>query len=91
MKYRSILLSIVFFMAFFTQATAQEAKKPVIATIDADGTQRVSITGGEYFFDPSHIIVKVNVPVELKITKEPGVTPHDIVLKAPGAGYGGQA
>ena len=28
----------------------------------------------------------MNVPVELKIRKEPGVIPHDIVLKAPEAG-----
>ena len=86
MKYRRALLAILFFLIFFAQAAAQEGKKPVVASIDADGVQRVSIVGGEYFFDPSRIIVKVNVPVELKVTKESGVTPHDIVLKAPEAG-----
>lgn len=52
------------------------------ATIDADGVQRVDIVGGGYFFNPNHIIVKVNVPVELKIRKEPGIVPHNFVLKA---------
>ena len=85
MRYPRILLPIIFLLLFFTQAVAQETKK-VVATIDPDGTQRVSVTGGEYFFDPNHIVVKVNVPVELKITKESGVTPHDIILKAPEAG-----
>jgi plastocyanin domain-containing protein len=42
--------------------------------------------GGEYFFKPKHIIVKVNVPVEIILKKESGVVPHNIVLKAPEAG-----
>lgn len=28
---------------------------------------------GEYFFDPNHIIVKVDVSVELLIKKEPSI------------------
>jgi plastocyanin domain-containing protein len=56
------------------------------AIIDADGVQRVDVLGGGYFFSPHHIVVKVNTPVELKVRKEPGIVPHDIVLKAPEAG-----
>ncbi|MCX7794288.1 MAG: hypothetical protein N2257_07810 [Thermodesulfovibrionales bacterium] len=56
------------------------------ADIDADGIQRVEIIGGSYYFKPDYIIVKVNVPVELKVKKEPGITPHDIVINAPEAG-----
>lgn len=56
------------------------------ATIDNDGVQRVEILGGGYFFNPNHIIVKVNVPVELKVRKESGIVPHNIVMKAPEAG-----
>ncbi|NWF51877.1 MAG: cupredoxin domain-containing protein [Nitrospirae bacterium] len=71
-------------------AEAVFAKDPVKkiykATIDADGTQRVNITAGEYFFDPSYIIVKVNVPVELHVKKEAGITPHNILINAPDAG-----
>ncbi len=58
----------------------------VVATMDADGVQRVDVIGGGYFFDPNYIVVKVNKPVELKVKKEGGYTPHDIVVKAPEAG-----
>jgi plastocyanin domain-containing protein len=61
-------------------------RKDFVATVDPDGIQRVVIVGGGYFYNPNHIIVKVNVPVELKVTKEPGVTPHDVVMKSPEAG-----
>lgn len=56
------------------------------ATVDSDGVQRVDILGGSYFFAPNRVIVKVNVPVEMKVRKEAGVVPHNIVIKAPEAG-----
>lgn len=66
--------------------SAQAPEKRFIATIDADGVQRVQMTGGEYYFDPNVVVVKVNVPVELHVKKAGGIAPHDIVLKAPEAG-----
>ena len=60
--------------------------KTVIATVGSDGIQRIGIMGGSYFFQPNHIIVKVNVPVELTVSKEGGLTPHDIEMKSPEAG-----
>ncbi len=57
----------------------------VIATVDADGVQRVEVLGGEYFFDPNYIVVKVNKPVELVVKKASGYVPHDMVVKAPEA------
>ena len=65
---------------------AQAPEKRFIATIDADGVQRVQMTGGEYYFDPNVVVVKINVPVELHVKKSGGVAPHDIVLKVPEAG-----
>ncbi|PIV44587.1 MAG: quinol oxidase [Nitrospirae bacterium CG02_land_8_20_14_3_00_44_33] len=56
------------------------------ATIAKDGAQKVEVLGGDYFFKPNHIIVKVNVPVEMKVSKEEGVVPHNIVINAPDAG-----
>jgi len=56
------------------------------ATIDKDGVQRVEVLGGDYFFKPDHIIVKMNVPVEMKVSKEGGVVPHNILISAPEAG-----
>lgn len=66
--------------------SAQAPEKRFIATIDADGIQRVHMTGGEYYFDPNVVVVKVNMPVELHVKKAGGIAPHDIVLKAPEAG-----
>lgn len=56
------------------------------ATVGADGVQHVEILGGSYFFKPNYIIVRQNVPVELKVKKEAGMVPHDIRVKAPEAG-----
>jgi plastocyanin domain-containing protein len=67
----------------FGQTTPE---KRTVAEIGADGVQRVEVIGGSYYFDPAVIVVKVNVPVELRVRKESGITPHDMVLKAPEAG-----
>ena len=67
-------------------AIAVAEEKQLRATVDSDGIQRVDILGGGYFFRPNHIIVKVNVPVELKVRKESGWVPHNIVMNSPEAG-----
>jgi plastocyanin domain-containing protein len=78
-------------------AYAQEAKeekhehamgteKRVVAAVGADGIQHVEVIGGEYYFDPNYIVVKVNVPVELTVKKAEGFVPHNMVVKAPEAG-----
>lgn len=67
-------------------ALAQGDKEKVVVTVDADGVQRVRIVGGSYFFKPGHIVVKVNVPVELQASRESGITPHNLLIKAPEAG-----
>ncbi|BEH10848.1 MULTISPECIES: quinol oxidase [Geobacter] len=56
------------------------------ATIGDDGVQRVRITGGEYYYKPNHIIVRVNVPVEITATNDSRFVPHDLIVKAPEAG-----
>lgn len=77
----------VLILLFGSAGMAQDAKEqPFVAVIGADGIQRAEITGGSYYFDPDFIQVKVNVPVELKVKKAGGSTPHSIALKAPEAG-----
>jgi plastocyanin domain-containing protein len=56
------------------------------ATIDGSGVQKIEILGGDFYFKPNDLIVKVNVPVVIKIAKEPGFSSHSIVLHAPEAG-----
>jgi plastocyanin domain-containing protein len=83
---RYLILTMLVFSALFFVSDTYGQKKTYKATIDNDGVQRVEVTGGEYFFDPDRIILKVNVPVELKAKKEAGIVPHNIVVHEPGAG-----
>ena len=65
---------------------AQDRQEAHVAKLDPDGVQRVRLEGGGYFFKPGHIVIKVNVPVELLASREAGIVPHDLVIKAPEAG-----
>ncbi len=67
-------------------AAAQNQTEVYTATVDKDGTQRVSIIAGGYFFKPNRIVVKKNIPVEFSVSREPGMVPHSIVANAPEAG-----
>ena len=67
-------------------ATYMGEAKRVVAKVDADGVQRVDIVGGGYYYDPNVIVVKVNQPVELRVKKDGGYIPHNIIVNAPEAG-----
>jgi plastocyanin len=85
MKYKKSLFFIAaVLIALCITASAQESV--TVVPVGPDGVQRVEIVGGSYFFKPNHIVVKVNIPVELKLSKESGLVPHDIVAKSPEAG-----
>lgn len=85
MKYLLNIFPIVLFVVGAALAADKPAEKRFVATIDKDGYQRVEMTAGEYYFDPAVVVVKVNVPVELTIKKVGGITPHNVVMKAPEA------
>jgi plastocyanin len=61
-------------------------EKRFVATPAADGVQRFEIVGGGYYYDPNYIVVKVNIPVEMKYRKAEGYVPHNLIVKAPEAG-----
>jgi len=64
-------------------------EKRFVATVGPDGVQHVEISGGEYYFEPNHIVLKVNVPAEFAVKKAKDTSwfiPHDIVVHAPEAG-----
>jgi plastocyanin domain-containing protein len=86
MKRIYLLFSTAIFLAALFAISWAAEDKPYVVPVAADGIQKVEMIGGSYFFKPKHIIVKVNIPVELSLKKESGVTPHNIVLKAPEAG-----
>ena len=81
MRSGALLLAALFAAGL---ALAQDPASPVKP--DADGVQRVRITSGSYFFKPDRIVVKANVPVELLVSRESGLTPHNFVLRAEEAG-----
>jgi len=89
-RFMTMLLPV--FLAWFVFMTAAyaetpaEPEGPVAATVGKDGVQRLDIEVGSYYFKPNHIIVKVDVPVELTLTKEAGITPHDFTIDAADAG-----
>ncbi len=85
MKYKKYLFVIAAVLGALCLAAAAQETITVVP-MGKDGVQRVEIVGGSYFFKPNHIVVKVNIPVELKISKESGLVPHDIAVKAPEAG-----
>ncbi len=85
MKYKKYLFVIAAVLGALCLAAAAPEPATVVP-VGKDGVQRVEIVGGSYFFKPNHIVVKVNVPVELKVSKESGLVPHDIVAKSPEAG-----
>ena len=85
MEYKRWLFAIAtILIAFYTTLSSEAAV--TTATIGKDGVQKVEIIGGSYFFKPNHIVVKVDIPVELKVSKEWSLIPHDIVSKFPEAG-----
>ena len=81
-----LLLASSLVLASSTLLLAEERRKTFTATVNEEGVQEVALVGGSYFFDPNHIVVKVNVPIELSVRKESGVAPHNIVIDAPDAG-----
>lgn len=101
-KYCLMIFAVLFLYCFSAYAaTNKEAARPenaqshdhgtwkekrLVATVDADGVQRAEMIGGEYFYDPNYIVVKINKPVELRVKKAAGYIPHNLIAKAPEAG-----
>ncbi|MBC7963175.1 MAG: quinol oxidase [Steroidobacteraceae bacterium] len=77
---------LTFLLIVMTAFCSMAAEPPTIVEIDKDGVQRVEMLGSEYFFKPGHIVVKINVPVEIKVRKDALIVPHDFVISAPEAG-----
>ncbi|MDD2898009.1 MAG: quinol oxidase [Desulfuromonadaceae bacterium] len=92
MKFRNLMFSVTGILlltaiAGIVNGEDQSAPtKAFQAIVAADSLQKAEIVGGSYFFTPNRIILKVNIPVELKIRKEPGIVPHNIIVSAPEAG-----
>lgn len=91
MKYYSGVLALLsIFVAFLCMAYlafgAHKESQPFVAVPSEDGVQRVSITVDSYSFDPNHIIVTMNKPVELTLKSVTKIVPHNFTLKDSDAG-----
>jgi plastocyanin len=89
MKHNSgfLLLSIFTFLFLTYAAFGVEGKpKPFEAKVSQDGVQRVDVIVDSYSFDPDHIIVTVNKPVELTLKSVTRIVPHNFTIKYPEAG-----
>lgn len=75
-KHLTLLMILLFSTLPFPAEHALGDKVSFMAGIDSDGIQRVDLLGGEYFFKPDSIIVKVNVPVEFRVRKKSLLTPY---------------
>ena len=82
----ALLSAALLGQSFPGQAASGSATDGVQATRGSDGVQRADIVGGDYFFQPARIVVRVGVPVELSVRVEAGIVPHSFVLEAPAAG-----
>lgn len=91
-KLITLLLGVIAFTAlpvWAADTTSEHAPGKItrgVATVGADGVQRLEVIGGEYYYEPNYLVVKVNVPVELKVKKAKGYIPHNLLVKAPEAG-----
>ena len=85
MMKKLLILNLFFLGIVGCVAPKADSALPEEATITAN-VQQVHIDGGAYFFKPNHVIVKVNIPVELIVKVESGLIPHNFVIQAPEAG-----
>ena len=87
MRLLKVLYVFIAFLMLVVPVMADEKKsEPVSAVMGDDGVQRLQIEGGEYYFKPENIVLKVGVPVELFVYKPPGLVPHNIVMESSDAG-----
>jgi heme/copper-type cytochrome/quinol oxidase subunit 2 len=81
----AILLGLL--SALTAHAGDAPAPQPAaVATIGADGVQRLTLVLDSYSYEPANLVVEVNRPVELTLTSESSFVPHNLVLDDPASG-----
>jgi plastocyanin len=64
-------------------------KKPVqevTASMEADSVQRITIKTHSYWYEPNRVVVKLGVPVKLKVKNSAMFVPHSLWCQAKDAG-----
>lgn len=86
MGFRISVLCIGFFLLISFISQISFAEEPLVLQTSPDGIQRAEIIAGSYSYTPDHLIVKLNVPVELTVHSKTWIVPHTFVLKDSDAG-----
>ncbi len=60
---------------------------PFLLPVSADGIQRAIVTLDSYSYSPSHLVVEAGKPVELTLTSVTLITPHNLIIDDPAAGF----
>ncbi len=71
---------------FLWSPTGAQEPEPAVLSPGADGVQRGTILMESYSFTPHHLIVQVGQPVELTLSNESFLVPHNFILNVPEAG-----
>lgn len=84
---RALVLTLACLAAPMARAADEPAAaSPVVATVDADGVQRATLTLDSYSYTPRDLSVEVDRPVELTLTSVSDFVPHNLVLNDPASG-----
>jgi plastocyanin domain-containing protein len=83
-----MILTLSFLLTAFIglNLMAAEKSKSTKAQLLKSGVQRIEIKVTSYSFDPEHIIVEVNKPVEFILKSHSKIVPHNIAMDYPEAG-----
>ena len=82
--FRLVLLALL-----LISACTSGLKRPVnevTAKTDPQGVQRVTLETHSFYFEPNRIVVKANIPVELKVRNAAFLVPHNFTLQSKDGG-----
>ena len=86
MRFMAPLLLLLVGIATSFPSIAGAAGEPgsehmMVAPIESDGVQRLTMVLDSYSYDPNHVVVQAGRPVELILNSVTMITPHNFVLK----------
>ena len=87
MSYRISISCLNLFFLISLMTPISFAVEPPVIQILPDGVQKTEITADSYSYTPDHLVVNLDVPVELTIRNKAWLVPHNFVLKDAEAGF----
>lgn len=81
-----LLLVFAFLSVAYSVSGVGAESQPFMARLYPDGVQRVDVKVDSFSFEPNHIVVLVNKPVELRFRSVTSVIPHNFAIAHSEAG-----